>query len=85
MGSNKRKTACREHETLRCVRFLSYIEEGYSQKEAARLAKVPRTTALKWLNLRPSDRRTGKKPAWQNSNYLRRKSRRDDSVDDRPF
>ena len=60
MGSTKRKTARREHETPRRVRFLSYIEEGHSQKEAARLAKVPRTTALKWLNLQPSDRRTGK-------------------------
>jgi hypothetical protein len=56
MGSIKRKTARREHETPRCSRFLSYIEEGHSQREAACLAKVPRTTALKWLTLQPSDR-----------------------------
>jgi len=40
MGSIKRKTVRRGHETPRHSRFLSYIEEGHSQKEAARLAKV---------------------------------------------
>lgn len=60
MGYVKRKTARREHETPRRARFRSYIEEGHSHSEAARLAKVPRTTALRWITQRPSDRRTGK-------------------------
>jgi transposase len=60
MGYAKRKTARREHDTPRRVRFHCLIEQGYSQSEAAKRAKVPRTTAIKWLKQRPSDRRTGK-------------------------
>ena len=60
MGYVKRKTARKEHETPRRVRFRCLVEQGYSQSEAAELAKIPRTTAIKWLKQRPSDRRTGK-------------------------
>lgn len=58
-----RKTARKEYNTLKRSRFFGYIEEGHSYREAARLAKVHRTAALKWLKLPPSDRRTGKKRA----------------------
>jgi transposase len=60
MGYVKRKTARKEHETPRRVRFRCLIEQGHSQSEAAELAEVPRTTAIKWLKQRPSDRCTGK-------------------------
>jgi transposase len=56
MGYVKRKTARREHETPHCVRFRSLVEQGgLSHSEAARQAKVDRTTAIKWLHKRPSD------------------------------
>jgi transposase len=55
-----RKTLRREHDTPRRVRFRSLVEQGFSHKEAACLAKVDRTTAIRWLHKRPSDRRTGK-------------------------
>jgi transposase len=60
IGYVKRKTARKEHETPRRVRFRCLIKQCHSQSEAAELAKVPRTTAIKWLKQRPSDRRTGK-------------------------
>jgi hypothetical protein len=47
MGYVKRKTARREHDTPRRVRFRCLIEQGKSQSEAARIAGVPRTTVLK--------------------------------------
>jgi transposase len=60
MGFIKRKTARKEHETPRRVRFCCLIEQGHSQSKAMELVEVPRTTAIKWLKQRPSDRRTGK-------------------------
>jgi transposase len=60
MGYVKRKTARKEHETPRRVRFRCLVEQGFSHSEAARQAKVERTTAIRWLHKRPSDRRTGK-------------------------
>jgi transposase len=60
MGYVKRKTARREHETPRRVRFRCLVNKGFSHSEAARRAKVDRTTTLKWLYKRPSNRRTGK-------------------------
>src|SRR4051812_21249053 len=60
MGYVKRKTARREHETPRRARFKSLVDAGHSQREAAQLAKVPRSTARKWLQQQLSDRRIGK-------------------------
>src|ERR1700712_3904362 len=60
MGYVRRKTARKEHQTPRRVRFLHLIEQGYSQSEAAQYTSLPRTTAIKWLKQQPSDRRTGK-------------------------
>jgi transposase len=60
MGYVKCKTARKEHETPQRVRFRHFIELGYSQSEAAERTGLPRTTAIKWLKQRPSDRRTGK-------------------------
>lgn len=60
MGYVKRKIARKEHETPRRVRFRCLVEQSHSQSEAAELVKIPRTTAIKWLKQRPSDRRTGK-------------------------
>jgi transposase len=60
MGVVKRKTDRREHSTPKRTRFRCLVEEGYSYSEAARRAKVDRTTAIRWLHQRPSDRRTGK-------------------------
>lgn len=61
MGYVKQKTARREHETPRRVRFGRLVEQGYNQSEAARRANVIRSTAIKWLKQRNSDRRTGSK------------------------
>ena len=55
--ARKRKTARKEHTTPRRVRFICLVEDGYNHSEAARRAKVNRTTALEWLK-RDSDRRT---------------------------
>jgi transposase len=60
MGYIKRKTARKEHETPRRVRFRHLIEQGYSQSHAAEDLGLPRTTAMKWVQKRASDRRTGK-------------------------
>jgi transposase len=60
MGYVKRKTARKEHETPRRVRFRHLIEQGYSQSHAAEELGLPRTTAIKWVQKRASDRRTGK-------------------------
>jgi transposase len=57
----KRITARREHETPRRSRFHAYLEEGHTQKQAAQLAQVPRTTAREWISI--GDRRTGKERA----------------------
>jgi len=57
----KRITARREHETPRRSRFRAYLEEGHTQKQAAQLAQVPRTTAREWIFT--GDRRTGKERA----------------------
>jgi hypothetical protein len=54
----KRSTRRREYETPRRSRFCAYLEEGHSQKYAAQLAIVPRTTARDWIST--GDRRTGK-------------------------
>jgi len=54
----KRITTRREYETPRRSRFRAYLEEGHSQKYAAKLALVPRTTARQWIDV--EDRRTGK-------------------------
>jgi transposase len=53
-----RKAARKEHEIPRRVRFRCLIEQGYTQSEAARRLNLYRTTAIKWLKKRPSDRRT---------------------------
>ncbi len=55
-----RKTLRKEHETPKRSRFRCLVEQGLSQAEAARRTKLNRKTAIKWLNQRPSDRRTGK-------------------------
>jgi transposase len=60
MGVVKRKTDRREHSTPKRTRFRCLVKEGYSYSEAARRAKVNRTTVIRWLYQRPSDRRTGK-------------------------
>jgi len=56
MGYVKRKTAHKEHDTPRRTRFRCYLDQGFSQRDAARKAGAIRSTAQKWL----SDRRTGK-------------------------
>ena len=55
------KTARREHETLKRVRFRYLVEQGETPAEAARILGLPRGTAKKWINRRNSDRRTGKR------------------------
>ncbi len=50
------KTLRREHETPKRARFRCLVEQGMSRAAAARIVKVNRTTALKWLQ-QPSDRR----------------------------
>jgi hypothetical protein len=60
MGYVKYKTARKEYETPQRVRFRHFIKLGYLQSEAAERAGLPRTTAIKWLKQRPSDRRIGK-------------------------
>ncbi|KAE8444992.1 hypothetical protein EG329_013998 [Mollisiaceae sp. DMI_Dod_QoI] len=51
-----RKTLRKEHETPKRSRFRGLLEQGYSQREAARRLDLARSTASKWT----SDRRTGK-------------------------
>ncbi len=58
-----RKTARKEYETPRRVQFRCLVEQGYNQSEAARRAQVVRSTAIKWLKRRDSDRRTGSQRA----------------------
>jgi transposase len=60
MAVVKRKTARKEHETPRRIRFRCLVEQGFSHSEAVRQAEVERTTVIQWLHKRPSDRRTGK-------------------------
>jgi transposase len=60
IGYVKRKTARKEYETPRRVRFRCLVEQGFSHSEAARQAEVERTTTIQWLYKRPSGRRTGK-------------------------
>lgn len=55
---SRRITSRREHATPRRSRFFAYLEEGHSQKQAAKLALVPRTTAREWIH--STDRGTGK-------------------------
>jgi len=51
-----RKTLRKEHDTPKRSRFRCLLEQGYSQRDAARLLDLTRGTASKWV----SDRRTGK-------------------------
>jgi hypothetical protein len=56
MGCIKRKTARREHETPKRVRFQSLIEQGYSQREACQRLGLARSTIYGWS----TDWQTGK-------------------------
>jgi transposase len=56
MGYVKRKTARREHETPKRVRFRSLIEQGHSQRDAVERLGLSRSTVFNWT----TDRRTGK-------------------------
>jgi len=51
-----RKTLRKEHDTPKRSRFRCLVEQGYSQRDAARRLDLVRGTASKW----GSDRRTGK-------------------------
>jgi transposase len=51
-----RKTLRKEHDTPKRSRFRCLLEQGYSQRDAARRLNLTRGTASKWV----SDRRTGK-------------------------
>jgi transposase len=62
MGYVKRKTARREHETPRRTRFRCLIEQGFSQRDAARQVGAVRSTAQGWLSDRRPPKRKGKPP-----------------------
>jgi transposase len=62
MGYVKRKTARREHETLQRTRFRCLIEQGFSQRDAARQVGAVRSTAQGWLSDRRPPKRKGKPP-----------------------
>lgn len=51
-----RKTLRKEHETPKRSRFRGLLEQGYSQRDAARRLNLIRGTASKWV----SNRHTGK-------------------------
>lgn len=53
-----RITARREHDTPKRARFKCLIEQGLSQREAARRLGLSRNTAAKWPSR--TDRRTGR-------------------------
>jgi transposase len=66
MGYVKRKTARREHETPRRTRFRCLIEQGFSQRDAARQVGAVRSTAQGWLSDRRPPKRKGKPPIISN-------------------
>jgi transposase-like protein len=51
-----RKTLRKEHDTPKRSRFRCLLEQGYSQRDAARQLDLVRGTVSKWV----SDRRIGK-------------------------